>query len=169
MAKTTSSNFIENDAFLNIIDLLIRLLTRLRSSSVLCTTLVIVTLNCSIALGYSARITDQSLVNIFYEKDIFIEMDKKQGQVGWDTARLSFKQNGNITGRLYSLNLLLVKSPINDIDNGMWEIRDDNLCIQWAVWEDGEEHCYSIYLSEDIYIAKSDSGLLMKGEFMPQY
>jgi hypothetical protein len=169
MAHTTSSNNSKNSPFLHIIDLITRLFTRFRSSSVLWVTLILSAWNCSAALGYSTRISDQALVNVFYGKNVFIEMDKKQGQEGWDTARWQFNKDGNITGYLFSSNLLSLKSPQNDIDNGIWEIKDNNLCIQWAAWEDGEEHCYSIFLNDDLYIAKSDSGSFLAGEFAPQY
>ena len=169
MTQTASSKNSKNNAFLSIIDLTTKLLTYLRSSSLLWVPLILFTLNSTVVLGYSTRISDQALINVFYGKDVFIEMDKKQGQDGWDTAHWRFNKSGNITGYLFSSNLFSVKSPINDVDNGIWEIRDDNLCIQWADWENGEEHCYSIYLNDDLYVAKSDSGLFLKGEFTPQY
>ena len=121
------------------------------------------------ALSYSTRISDAELAYLFTGKDIFFDMRNKDKTQGWDSAHLRFLDDGNLVGYLFSSDLLSLKQPGNDIDNGIWEINDNMLCIHWSQWDQSQRNCYAIYLSDDIYQAKSDSQGLLKGEFDPQY
>ena len=121
------------------------------------------------ALSYSTRISDDALQNLFAGKAIFFDMRKKEMTQGWDSAHVRFLDDGNMVGYLSSSDLLSLKQPGNDIDNGIWEINDNMLCIHWSQWDESQRHCYAIYLNDDVYMAKSDFQGLLKGEFDPQF
>ena len=94
--------------------------------------------------------------------------DKEMTQ-GWDSAHIRFLDGGNMVGYLFSADLLSVKQPNNDVDNGIWEINENELCVHWSRWDQNKKHCYAIYISDDVYEAKSITQGLLKGEFDPQY
>ena len=121
------------------------------------------------ALSYSTRISDAELTHLFTGKDIFFDMRNKDQTQGWDSAQIRFLDDGNLVGYLFSSDFLSLKQPGNDIDNGIWEINDNMLCVHWSQWDESQRHCYAIYLSDDVYLAKSNSQGLLKGEFDPQY
>ena len=117
----------------------------------------------------TARLADIELVNLFQGKDIFFDMREKDNTTGWDSAHFRFLDNGDMVGYLFSSDFLSTKSPNNDVDGGLWLIRENMVCILWSQWNESVENCYSIHLNDDIYVAQSDGGGLFKGEFDPQY
>ena len=119
--------------------------------------------------SYSTRISDHQLSQLIQGKDIFFDMRKKEQTQGWDSAQLRFLEDGNLVGYLFSTDFLAAKQPANDIDNGIWEIDNNMLCIHWSQWDENKQHCYAIYLNDDVYLAKSENTGLMAGEFDPQY
>ena len=123
----------------------------------------------STASGYSTRISDSQLLRLFEGKNIFFDMRGKSDTQGWDSAHIRFLDDGNLVGYLFSADLLSLKEPSNDIDNGIWEIDDNRLCIHWSQWDQNTRHCYAIFLNDDVYLAKSETLGLLKGEFDPQY
>ncbi len=135
-----------------------------KSKFLLCSVLI-----SSLAWGNSTRVSDPQLADLFSGKDIFFDMREKQQTKGWDSAHFRFLADGNMIGYLFSSDFLSAKTPDNDVDNGSWIIRDNELCIHWNQWDGSTENCYAIYLDDKIYVAKSDSQGLFKGEFDPQY
>ena len=123
----------------------------------------------SLAWSNTERVADNQLTDLFEGKDIFFDMRDKDQAQGWDSAHFRFLEQGNMIGYLFSADFLSTKTPSSDVDNGIWEIRNNMICIQWSQWENSAENCYAIYLDDNAYIAKSDSQGLFKGEFDPQY
>lgn len=116
---------------------------------------------------YTEQIAGYKLENLFSDKNVYFSMKGKDETSGWDSARWEFESNGNVTGFLSTSQYTATKNPVRVIDDGIWEIKDQKLCVQWARWDEGNLNCYSIILDDDGYSAKDSSGLL-KGTFVSQ-